>query len=140
VAAGGLGIDAVARVRAAEVLQQFLDGTLSSDEADAQYPERSPDQAVHEAYLVLFPYLGDFRDFRFTGENQPDAAERAHFSRSILFLKTELPMEWPAFPVNVVRAAQRLLGLASAQEAGDRSVWPFYRQTDYAKAQLQSVE
>jgi hypothetical protein len=78
------------------------------------------------------------------GQQRLSAAARTHVVRTILFLQSEREYEWPEWPLGsrLRSALLRLLTLglfgrgarARYEQAGDISVWPFLRRTDYEAA------
>ena len=86
----------------------------------------------------------DFRTYRLQGADRLPEDVRREVARWILFLKTDLPYEWPISGrlahVGWVFGAVATLGLTQRwrnrrfRACGEISVWPFFRAADYEAA------
>ena len=123
-------IDRTARDAGADALAAFLEGSISSLQLDARYPERTEDGAVHSIYVAFGPFIDDLSDYYLPKDKTPPE-QRAMLGRCVLFLRTNLPFEWPTPLRRLLRHVQRIFGADIASEAGARSVWPFFRIEDY---------
>jgi hypothetical protein len=139
-------IDRPARNSLVEALRALSSGAISNDEFERRLPlGRTGDPAIREIYSKgAWMLYSDLHEYRLTGKDKLDVAAKAEVARWVLFLKTELPYEWP-----VLNAGQSLVMLlfclltfgwanrlfASRFRAhGDSAVWPFIRRTDYEAA------
>jgi len=137
-------IDRDARNRLAEGIRYLGAGIISNVEFEESAMSCSADPAVRAVFLggPWFLYH-DLMRYRLKGENRLNPAVRREAARWILFLKTDLPYEWPVEPrslvgslvwivVNLVtvglcaRSAERRFA-----QSGDIAVWPFVRRSDY---------
>jgi hypothetical protein len=140
----GLMIDRDARNRLAEGIRHLAAGTITNVEFEARALSSSADPAVHAVFLSGPWFLyHDIMRYRLRGRNRLSPAVRRGAARWILFLKTDLPYEWPIEPRGLVgslvwivvnlftvglfaRRAQRRFA-----QSGDITVWPFVRRSDY---------
>lgn len=94
-------VDALARARAAQLLEAYKEGDLSSDELESRWPE-SADPALDEIRRAVWLTYDDVEP-----SGAPiSAAERALLERCMRFLRTNEPYEWP-----VPRLWERILGV-----------------------------
>jgi hypothetical protein len=141
-------IDYEARRRLAIGVRQLAIGRITNDEFEGLYAHdaaRSCDPAVRAVFWQgAWLLYSDFQQIRYTGRNRLPKDTRRHIARWILFLRSQLPYEWPLerwwqrlawVPVHVVT-----LGLSARlrnkrwQASGEFAVWPFRRWTDYRAA------
>lgn len=140
-------IDRVGRNRLAECIRHLAAGVVTNLEFEDRAEFYSPDLAI-QAVFWGGPWLlyDDFRNYRLSGRYRLDPRAREGAARWILFLKTDLPYEWPVTRASVLvgliqgvanlatlglmaRAAQRRF-----EKSGNISVWPFLRRSDYETA------
>lgn len=136
-------VDRIARNRLAEAIRALASGCVSNDEfQDERVPRSKKDAAISEIFFNgAWCLYSDFDEYRLVGKHRLAKATKSEIARWVLFLKTDLPYEWP-----VLSAWQRLglllanmvtLGLASRifgrrfRSKGDSDVWPFFRRSDY---------
>ena len=107
----------------------------------------SNDPAVHAVFIggPWFLYH-DLVRYRLSGAHRLSPAVRREAARWVLFLKSDLPYEWPVERRGVVGSlvwvAVNVLTLGSfarrAQQrfahSGEIAVWPFVRRSDYEAA------
>lgn len=137
-------IDRDARNRLAEGIRHLAAGIITNVEFEERALSFSVDPAVHAIFLggPWFLYH-DLMRYRLKGKDRLSPAVRREAARWILFLKTDLPYEWPVerrglvgslvwIVVNLLtvglfaRRAQRRFA-----DSGDITVWPFVRRSDY---------
>ena len=139
-------IDRDGRNRLAESIRHLAAGVLTNLEFEDRADFHSADNAI-QAVFWGGPWLlyDDFRTYRLRGRHRLDPRVRKAAARWVLFLKTDLPYEWPVVRMGllvmlrvfvnlvtlglVARRAQR-----SFERCGDISVWPFLRRRDYETA------
>ncbi len=140
-------VDRDGRNRLAECIRHLAAGVTTNWEFEDEAEFDSPDPAI-QAVFWGGPWLlyDDFSNYRLRGRYRLDPAVRREAARWVLFLKTDLPYEWPVVRRNllvkvawvlanlvtvghVARTAQR-----SFEKHGDISVWPFIRRSDYEAA------
>jgi hypothetical protein len=139
-------IDRAGRDRLAESIHQLAAGVLTNHEFEDKGEFQSPDSAIRAVFWGG-PWLlyDDFRNYRLRGKYRLRPAVRKDAARWVLFLKSDLPYEWPlAQPglSTVLRAVANLatLGLVARraqrkfERRGDITVWPFLRRSDYEAA------
>jgi hypothetical protein len=139
-------IDRKARDILAENFRHLITGQITNDEFEDRLM-KSKDAGVKEVfYNGAWPLYDDLQEHKLTGmwavveEGKPIAA------RYILFLKTDLEYEWPR-KTGLKEAPRAFLGLftlglstvirnriKTKGEKGDKTVWLFYRPSDYEKA------
>jgi hypothetical protein len=137
-------IDREARNRLAEGIRHLMAGVTTNDEFEDRSLSRSMDPAIHAVFAggPWFLYH-DIMPHRLRGQYRVGPSVRREAARWVLFLKTNLPYEWPVVCRGVfssilwlglsivtlgfyARAARRKF-----ERHGDISVWPFIRRTDY---------
>jgi hypothetical protein len=137
-------IDRDARNRLAEGIRHLAMGLIKNFELEEEALSDSADPAVHAVFLGGPWYLShDLMRYRLSGKNRLCPAVRRDAARWVLFLKTDLPYEWPVERRGFVGAwGFVLLNLLSlgflARKAqrqfarhGDMSVWPFVSRSDF---------
>ena len=140
-------IDRRNRNQMAQAVRALASGLITNDEFD---DERMPhpvgnDPAIHEIYWKgVWPLYSDMQCYKLRGKDALDAEQKSWLARCVLFLKTDLPYEWPVLTrkqsllLFIKNAAS--LGKAnrkhieSLRRAGDLSVWPFLRKSDFGNA------
>ena len=140
-------IDRAGRDRLAECIHQLAAGVLTN----RQFEDKGEFESADDAIRAVFwggPWLlyDDFRNYRLRGKYRLDPRVRKEAARWVLFLKTNLPYEWPVARVGVlasivwVFANLLTLGLVARrarrkfEQCGDIAVWPFLRHGDYEAA------
>lgn len=123
-------VDRDARRKIAELLRSALAGQITNMELDERFPERSKDPAVHAVYCQTWRYQDDFKEYRLTGDFKPPEEVRRRLERCALFMEGDLPYEWPSPIGYVLEWIRSLVGQPNATR-GDRSVWPFFRRSDF---------
>jgi hypothetical protein len=135
-------IDRQARSRFAEAIRALVAGRISNDEFDSRMPTLATGDAavvaIHEA--GVWPLYSDLHEHRLVGKYALSPQDKSTLARSILFLRTDLPYEWPR--LGAVRSIA--LGLANVITFGKARqkyiermhahgcvvAWPFRRQAD----------
>ncbi len=136
--------DRDARDRMASLMRQLGSGLITNFEFETSLPPMK-DPAITEIfyYGVRQLYKPSVEE-RLRGELALTKEGRRNYARAILFLKSELPYEWPSwtgfratlislaslFTFGYVGAAAHVLW----KRSGDYSVWPFRRIEDFEKA------
>jgi len=140
----GFMIDRNARNRLAEGIRHLAAGTITNVEFEERALSSSTDPAVH-AVFVGGPWFlyHDLMRYRLKGAHRLSPAVRREAARWVLFLKSDLPYEWPVERRGIVgslvwvvlnlftvgffaRSSQRRFA-----QPGDIAVWPFVRPSDY---------
>lgn len=134
-------LDPPARRRLAEALRALLTGQITNDEFEARVPKRSVDHVVSEVFWRAWGLYSDLWEYRLRGRYKVVPEAREQVARWVVFLETDLPYEWPRWPVLAVLVANLLtLGLAGVlarrwlARVGDLAVWPFLCRADYEQA------
>lgn len=129
----------------AENIRHLVSGVISNDEFEDRVPWKSIDPAVREITLGGPWHLySDIHAYRLKDEYRVSDAQQTEAARWILFLKSELPYEWPQAnrfvdllwgPLIVLTLGyiSRLRRHTFAKH-GDISVWPFLRVADFERA------
>lgn len=137
-------IDRDARNRLAEGIRHLAGGIITNVEFEERALRFSADPAVHAVFLggPWFLYH-DLMRYRLKGKDRLSPAVRREAARWALFLKTDLPYEWPIerrglagslvwIVVNLLTAGLRARDARRRfAQSGDISVWPFIRRPDY---------
>ena len=140
-------IDRDARNRLAESIRHLAAGTITNVEFEERVLSSSSDPAVR-AVFVGGPWFlyHDLMRYRLRGKHPLSPAVRREAARWVLFLKSDLPYEWPVERRGIVgslvwvilnlftvgffaRSSQRRFA-----QSGDIAVWPFVRPSDYEVA------
>lgn len=146
-------IDRTARDKAASLAQRFMCGEITNDDLIERWPDRSNDAAIRAVQDALWFLYDDRKTHRVDlSEVTPEIWDEV--SRCILFLRSDLPYEWPEKRLiffNQVPLAFRILSLGlleplhawlgrrrsrfeeDMRAAGDMSVWPFIRADEYTQ-------
>jgi hypothetical protein len=137
-------IDRKGREATATAVHELLGKYVSFEDFYYSYPARSIDDAVNAVRSGIFfaPTDGE-------GGVDFDRNSRKAVLRSVLFLRSDLEYEWSRFSMGCGSCLLSLLScglyiplwhwlhreeikIANAQDAaGDVSVWPFYRKSDF---------
>jgi hypothetical protein len=139
-------VDRNARNQLAEAIRALASGCISNDEfEDKRLPRSMEDAAISEIYSngAWFLY-SDLEEHRLVGKYRLSKATKTHIARWVLFLKTDLPYEWPIptlwQKLGLFTANLLTLGIAGRifarrfRAEGDSDVWPFLRRYDYEVA------
>jgi hypothetical protein len=140
-------VDRNQRHVASRVLRSFIEGAITNDEFEAQFPRAKHDTAVQAIKANVWMLYSDLRRHKLTGKHEPNAETRALLERCVRFLDTDLDFEWPVPKVslsnignNLRSRVARWLGTEEGRQAGteqarvdggDEDVWPFFRRDDY---------
>jgi len=137
-------IDRDARNRLAEGIRHLVAGITTNDEFEDRSLSRSKDLAIHAVFAggPWFLYH-DVMRHRLRGQYRVSPSVRREAARWVLFLKTDLPYEWPVahrgFFSSLLWLAMSIATLGFFARAarrqiknhGDITVWPFIRRADY---------
>ena len=136
-------IDRKARAILAENFRHLIAGLITNDQFEDRLV-RSKDAGVNEVfYSGAWPLYDDLHEHKLTGKWAIHTDGKPIAARYILFLKTDLEYEWPRKTgikeVPWAFLAVFTLGLSAVirnrlihkGEKGDKTVWPFYRESDY---------
>lgn len=139
-------VDREARNKLAEAMRALAAGLITNDEfEDQRLPHSKDDPAISEIYSKgAWLLYSDLEEYRLVGINRLDEKTKSIVARWILFLKTDLPYEWPISNMKqgLRRFFANILSLGAANKAhvrqyqacGDIEVWPFLRRPDYEMA------
>ena len=137
-------IDRAARNRLAAGIRHLAAGIVTNDEFEDKALSRSADLAI-EAVFSGGPWMlyHDIMRYRLRGADRLNPRVRREAARWILFLKSDLPYEWPvqrrgilATIAWILRCLLTLGYCANAaqrrfEKHGNISVWPFIRRSDF---------
>lgn len=140
-------IDRAGRDRLAECIHQLAAGVVTNHEFENKGEFKSADEAIRAVFWGG-PWLlyDDFPNYRLRGNRRLNPAVRKEAARWVLFLKSDLPYEWPVNRRGVLSAVLHAvanlvtLGLVARraqrnfERGGDITIWPFLRRTDYEAA------
>jgi hypothetical protein len=140
-------VDRDGRNRLAECIRHLAAGVLTNRQFEATAEFDSADPAIRAVFWggPWFLY-DDFSNYRLRGGYRLTPAVRREAARWVLFLKTDLPYEWPIVRRSILGDAIWLLTNVATvghvarvaqcrfQKYGDISVWPFIHRSDYEAA------
>jgi hypothetical protein len=135
-------VDRAARDRVAELLRHLVSGRITNFEFEDALPRNSEDRALKAVFWNgSWLLYDDLLEHKLVGAHALRRGGRREVARWVLFLRSDLPYEWPSalwlfrFPgYLVVLATLGIAGILAAgwlKRAGDRTVWPFIRRSDY---------
>jgi hypothetical protein len=130
-------VDRTQRDAARRVLRRFIDGEITNDEFEAQFPRSAEDSAIPAIKANAWILYSDLRQHKLTGKYAPNAEIRAILERCVLFLETDLEFKWPVPKISLTNILTnvwpkvRLEKQAPQPSEGDEDVWPFFRRQDY---------
>jgi hypothetical protein len=87
-------VDALKRKRAVDLIRRFIDGQISNDEYDNDFPDDTQDQGLLVVYDRLWLLYSDLRTHRLDKDTL-SSEERELIERCITFLNTDLEYEGP---------------------------------------------
>jgi hypothetical protein len=132
-------VDARHRAKAAELIQEFIEGRITNDEFDEQYPHRSSDAALQNIWRYLWLFWDDRETHTLQGEHGLSTAQQALCERCVSFLQTDLEYAGP--PVHIGLSAG--LGRAWRKISRGRQLpdsdsvsspwWPFANEEQYRR-------
>jgi hypothetical protein len=134
-------VDRTQRDSASRVLQSFIDGVITNDDFEAQYPRLTSDPAIPAIKANIWMLYSDLHQHRITAEHALTNEQREIAQRCVLFLTTNLEFEWPVPEIklsnlftNLFRKLKKRARTAEATTVpsdADSDVWPFFRKRDY---------
>ncbi len=139
-------IDREARNKLAEAIRALSSGLISNDEfEDYRSPYSNTDDAIGEIYYKgAWSLYSDMQEYKLKGIHRLKPEEKTYAARLIMFLKTDLPYEWPISlgKEGITQTLLSILSLGFSQSFynrkfktyGEISVWPFIRVSDYENA------
>lgn len=135
-------IDHKARGIAADVLREFMEGSISNDDYERRYPKSKGDPALWEIYVQVWFFYSDLKTHALTSKYALNPERRAFIERCILFLRSDVEFEWPRqkfrpwYGILWLLGFRRILKRWEEEELGigDKEVWPFLK-----KAQCESM-
>jgi hypothetical protein len=141
-----MNIDRAARNQLAEAIRALAAGLITNDQfEDKRMPYSNTDPAINEVYSKgAWCLYSDLQEYRLKGRHKLDEQTKKNVARWVVFLKTDLPYEWPV-PTpreSLLRFFANLLTLGMAnrrhiaelKRQGDAEVWPFIRRCDFEAA------
>jgi hypothetical protein len=137
-------VDREGRRTAALLVHQLRDGEITNVDFEVRWPQKTADRALRAIGFVIFFSTTGFTMQAITYDDEG----RAAMDRCALFLDSGLEYEWPRDRIYAGGKAPRLafvltLGLylfayiylrrryLEQEAAGDSTVWPFIRRSDY---------
>lgn len=139
-------VDREARNKLAEAMRALASGLITNDDfEDKRLPHSKEDAAISGVFSKgAWLLYSDLEEYRLSGIHRLDEKTKSVVARWVLFLKTDLPYEWPVsdikqgllhFIANILTLGTANKSYASKYQArGDIEVWPFLRQADYELA------
>jgi hypothetical protein len=136
-------IDRAGRDQVALLIRRLASGQAATDHyEDVFWDLKSEDAGVQAVLHAGWTTYGDWSPKRFRGPHALTPQTMAAVARCVLFLKSDLPYEWPESPPRLAAFFADVLTLGFAarrrrrlfEAAGDYHVWPFLRYADYKRA------
>ena len=137
-------IDRNARDNFSELLRHLASGQITNDQFEDSLPLNSKDPAVNAVFWNgAWMLYDDLREYKLKGKYRLPKEAKHEIAKWILFLKSDLPYEWPSvlwlnrFPGYIIHILT--LGIAwiftdyKLKKAGDIEAWPFIRLEDLEK-------
>lgn len=138
-------IDRKARDILAENFRHLITGQITNDVFEDRLLKSSDAGACEVFWNGAWPLYDDLHEHKLTGEWAIAAEGKPIAARYVLFLKTDLEYEWPR-KTGMKEVPWTFLGfltlglstmirnkIKTRGEKGDKSVWPFFRRSDYEK-------
>ena len=144
-------VDRKARSLFAESIRALVAGLITNDDfEDKRLPAlNTSDPAISAIYQEgVWRLYSDLHEHRLRGKDALSRKDKAVVARWILFLRTDLPYEWPElrgmrfFCLAIANLVS--LGLANRlysswfRKHGMAEIWPFIRPEDFASARQYS--
>jgi hypothetical protein len=133
-------VDVKNRAKAAKLILDFVEGRITNDEFDEQYPHRSSDQALQNIWRYLWLFWDDRESHTLRGEHQLSAPQRVLCEHCVTFLQTEIEYTGPTISVGlssglrrIGREAIALLQRHPNKDDLDSSWWPFVSEEQYCQ-------
>jgi hypothetical protein len=139
-------IDRQARDKAAELLRQFMAGTITNFHLEESWPS-SKDPVLRELEDTLWCFYDDFEEHKMRGRWKLPKQSRTTAARWVLFLHSDCEYKWPLFRYAGIRPLYsgwfaRLTGLARRREkleaefmaAGEYEYWPFINRESFERS------
>jgi hypothetical protein len=145
-------VDRRARALFSESIRALVAGQITNDEFEDQRLAElnTSDPAILAIYeeAILGGLYSDLHEYRLRGKYAVSRGDKSHVARWILFLRTELPYEWPrleGFRYMALLLANFLSFCLASRfyrrwfaKHGDLEIWPFIREEDYVAARRES--
>jgi hypothetical protein len=127
-------VDQTSRSAAKTLITDYFSGAITNDEFLDQFPRRSKDKVLNALYHAFWDFAEDLHTHKLLEPVDQQTTEI--IQRCRLFLDSELEYEWKNWLETVVDSVQTVVSGRSeiTSHTGDRSVWPFFREQDYALA------
>ena len=136
-------IDRPRRDLARRVLQRFVEGAITNDEFEAQFPSGTEDSALPAIKANVWMLYSDLHRHKLTRKHAPNAEQRALLHRCGLFLGTNLEFQLPVPTIRLANIFAKLWPEAKASRGTtsenqltqdhDGEVWPFSNKQEYDK-------
>jgi hypothetical protein len=144
-----LMVDQSARLLAARLLSDFLDGRITNDEYDNEFPSDGSDPGLKVIYRRVWFYYSDLESHYLNAQELSDE-DVALFKRCIEFLKTELDYEGPPIRMNLPLGSllrrliggpepQSVLGSKATQDAIFFTEWWPFASADQREHALERI-
>ena len=135
-------IDRAGRAALARYLRRLASGRLTNVEFDGVRVDRSEDQALVAMGDAGWSLYDDFFVYRLRARRALKSETLDAVARCILFLDSDCPYEWPARRSTLKSILSTLLTFGTWlrhdrrrwEASGPFHVWPFFRESDYARA------
>jgi hypothetical protein len=120
-------VDREKRRAAADLLQGLFEGKITNDDYDNDFPESPGDLGLTVVYDRIWLYYSDLHT-HFLDRSDLSTDDMALFSRSILFLQTDIEYCGPVLRRSLVARVRELFrteGQRSDSKVFGSTYWPF---------------
>jgi hypothetical protein len=132
-------VDRRARNVAAEVIREFMEGSISNREYEGRYPNSKDDPVLWEIFVQIWFLYSDLKEHTLTGKHVLKRETRSFLDRCILYLKSDCDFQWSRQRFRPWLGLCRVLGLGrfiirlegKEMTTGDAEVWPFFKKAEY---------
>jgi hypothetical protein len=114
-------LDRSKRDLASKLIHQFLDGAITSDDLESEWPTNKADKALEAIGSKVWLFYDDFHPRRMVGKEAASNEERELLRRYCAFLESDIEYEWPNSNF------MRLNGLGALVPLSLGLLWPIDR-------------
>ncbi len=138
-------VDRDARDKAAELLRQFLAGTITNFELENSWPSSS-DRVLRAIEDTLWCFYDDFEEHAMRGRWALPKDRKKNMARWVVFLHSDEEYQWPAIGFPGIRPLRsgwlaRLTGIARWRKkkeavfmaSGEYAYWPFISRASFER-------
>jgi hypothetical protein len=139
-------VDVRSRASAAKLIREFIEGRITNDEFDEQYPHRSSDPALQNIWRYLWLFWDDRQSHTLQGEHGLSPAQRALWERCVTFLQTGVEYAGPPIDIGLSAGLGRVWRKIFRERRTPGSTdnpntpwWPFASEEQYRQHSPKAV-